>query len=196
MAVEQTLQSGPYLPKHFKQSYTEDEHYWKYTKGSTSGTIYYDLASKRQRVDKKNGKFDKFCGSIFWYKDTPCSQIVNEGKAYMYFPEKNHCCMCCDESQGCGIYKYDIMADAEKVDDFIKDGVEYETWQKNGLQMTFISESKILVGYKEKYSDWNFDPNSLTIDFDTSVFDLPDICDPKKKCRLISKCNNMKSKQI
>lgn len=37
------------------------------------------------------------------------------GKRYLYFPEKNDCCYCCDAEHGCGVLKPDWAIDAQFV---------------------------------------------------------------------------------
>ena len=109
-------------------------------KTSTSGKFFYDFTNKRYRVDRENGKGDRYCGSVYQLKDTPCSHIVVEGsllililgKRYLYFPEKNDCCYCCDDVHGCGILTPDWAADAEFVGIVNINGVPNEKWNKKG----------------------------------------------------------------
>ena len=45
----------------------------------TSGKFFYDWTNKVYRVDRENGKGDRYCGSVWKLTDTPCSHIVVEG---------------------------------------------------------------------------------------------------------------------
>ena len=71
--------------------------------GSTTGTLYYDVNKNSYRVDRENGRYDRYCGTVKKFKDTKCSHIVSNGDRYLYYPELNDCCYCCDSSNGCGI---------------------------------------------------------------------------------------------
>ena len=46
----------------------------------TQGRFFYDFTNKRYRVDRDNGKGDRYCGSVYKLQNTPCSHIVTEGK--------------------------------------------------------------------------------------------------------------------
>ena len=82
-------------------------------KSTTKGTFFYDSVSQRYRVDRDNGKWDRYCGSVYKLTDTPCQHFVFEGKRYLNFPEKNDCCYCCDSAHGCGILKRDWLTGAK-----------------------------------------------------------------------------------
>jgi hypothetical protein len=61
------------------------------------------------------------------------------GKRYLYFPEKNDCCYCCDSAHGCGVLKPDWVSDAEFVEIVeAENGVKQEKWNKKGLQSNFV----------------------------------------------------------
>jgi hypothetical protein len=56
------------------------------------------------------------------------------GKRYLYFPEKNDCCYCCDAAHGCGVLKPDWHSDAEFVEYVSSaNGQQLEKWSKKGV---------------------------------------------------------------
>ena len=75
-----------------------------------TGKLFYDYINKRYRVDRDNGKGDRYCGSVYKLSNTPCTHYVTEGKRYLHFPEKNDCCYCCDSEHGCGVLKPDWVS--------------------------------------------------------------------------------------
>jgi hypothetical protein len=74
--------------------------------------LYYDATHNRSRLDRANGAYDMFCGSLQPNLTTACVSLVTEGKRYIYFPNKKQCCICCDAEHGCGILKPDWLSDA------------------------------------------------------------------------------------
>lgn len=118
-----------------------------FIKEHTRGKFFYDYTNSRYRVDRDNGKGDRYCGSVYKLRNTPCSHIVTEGiklsslkgKRYLHFPEHDYCCYCCDDAHGCGVLKPDWAADAKFVE-VVSDanGVSHEKWNKKGLQDNFV----------------------------------------------------------
>ena len=53
---------------------------------TTSGTLFYDFTDKTYRIDRENGKWDRYCGTVYKFTNTPCSHYVKEGKRYLHFP--------------------------------------------------------------------------------------------------------------
>merc|ERR1711874_365779 len=44
------------------------------------GNWYFDFPNRKFRVDRTNGNFDRYCGTVYKFSDTPCSHIVRDGK--------------------------------------------------------------------------------------------------------------------
>ena len=103
--------------------------------GETTGTFYYDYPD--YRVDRVNGKWDRYCGTVYKFRNTPCSHIVKDNLRYLYFPEKNDCCFCCDAEHGCGALKPDWIIDAEYVKESTESGETFDVFNKKGLQDNF-----------------------------------------------------------
>ena len=161
-------------------------------KMTVNGQWYYDYTNKMFRVDRSNGNYDRYCGTIYKFANTPCSQIVRDGNRYMYFPEKNFCCNCCNDAKGCGVVKPEFvkMGEYQGVDKTMTpNGVKYLV---KGLQSNYYYETlegKPLRFYQEPLSDMTWDHsgyNEATID--SKVFDLPaNGCD--RSCGWVSICS-------
>ena len=50
-------------PKKFKQDFNEDMKYWV-LHGNTNGTIYYNWNLQKYRIDRENGRWDRYCGAV------------------------------------------------------------------------------------------------------------------------------------
>lgn len=97
-----------------------------------NGQTFYDPKNNRERVDRVNGRYDLFCGTVIPNVTTACQQITVENKRWLVFPQRSQCCFCCDSAHGCGILKADWLADAEyKGQDRIIDTM-YDKWSKDG----------------------------------------------------------------
>ena len=59
-----------------------------------TGTFYYDFTNLRYRIDRDNGRYDRYCGfnGIRAFQNTPCSQLVIDGQRWIIYPEKQDCC--------------------------------------------------------------------------------------------------------
>jgi hypothetical protein len=167
------------------------------TKGTTNGTYWYDFTNGKARTDRANGKYDRYCGSVYKLTDTPCTHLVVDGLRYLVFPQKQYCCMCCTAAKGCGIMRRDWVGAAngtflgyEEVS-----GRKCEKWDAKGLQSNFywVTADADQVPVKLEMV-----PNSLTNykvesfkkgPIDSSVFNVPSYCSPTQKCPAISVCS-------
>ena len=86
--------SDPVWPDKFQQTFNETFYYPVIGTHYTTGKFYYDWKNKRYRVDRANGRFDRYCGfnGVKFFQDTPCSHIVVDGWRWMVYPEKKECC--------------------------------------------------------------------------------------------------------
>ena len=111
LLVQLSLQlDTPVWANKFQSTFSEDATYPLIGTSTTTGTFYYNFDLKKYRVDRVNGKWDRYCGSAYKLTDTGCNQYVSEGKRYLDYPEKDYCCYCCDAAHGCGVLKPDWMA--------------------------------------------------------------------------------------
>ncbi len=96
---------------------------------STTGKWWYSATQKAFRVDRENGNYDRYCGLTRNFSNEPCSQIVNGGVRYLWFPKEKYCCNCCSNEDGCGIVKPDWTKPAAYLDTKTdSQGVTYNEW--------------------------------------------------------------------
>ena len=176
----------------FSQNFTEKMKYF-FIKGETKGSYYYNYDLMKYRMDRENGKFDRYCGSVYKLRDTPCSHYVSEGKRYLHFPEKDYCCMCCTSEKGCGILKPDWLEGATLIKEYKnKEDKDIQVWSKKGAQTNTIHV------YKDTGRTWiidmspndiiTFDDATYNEEFNDDVFDLPKNCNPDDKCGFLTVC--------
>ncbi len=189
-----TPEKPPVWPSQFEQTFQETFKYPVLGSASTTGKFFYDFLNKRYRVDRANGKWDRYCGSALSFTDTPCSHFVVDSKRYLNFPEKNYCCYCCDSTQGCGILKPDWLTGAAFVGyESDAQGQSYEKWNKKGLQDNFYyatKDSRVMWKIDQEPNDiQTFDVKSLHLGIsDKKALELPSQCVGAVTCPLISAC--------
>lgn len=95
----------PVWPEMFQQNFEEKLTYPVLGTHETNGTYYYDFANRRYRIDRANGRYDRYCGlnGAKAFVDTPCTHLVVNGMRWLIYPEKQECCQCCTSEQGCGV---------------------------------------------------------------------------------------------
>lgn len=188
----------PGYPQRFTQSIDETFTYG-FIERKTKATIYYDWQSRRYRLDRDDGLWDRYCGTVYKFRSTPCTHFVSEGKRYLYYPEKEYCCMCCTAENGCGVLKPDWLSDAVFVKEFQKDNKTYEVWDKQGIQHNYVTAEKNsnrIVEINQEPNDlMEFDFDSYKEDFDQSLLDLPPICDPNNTCTKLSVCGPLQEEK-
>ncbi len=123
---------GPVWNDRFSMTFTEELNYWIFS-NKTTGKFVYDYTNKSYSISRKNGMYDRYCGSVYKLRNTPCTHFVQKGVRYLHFPEKDDCCVCCTDKGGCGILRPDWMKDGKLEREFIKDQIKYEVWNKPGL---------------------------------------------------------------
>ena len=86
--------SDPVWSELFQQSFQEKFYYPVVGTHYTNGTYYYDYTNRRYRVDRDNGRYDRYCGfnGVRFFQDTPCTQLVIDGVRWMIYPGKQECC--------------------------------------------------------------------------------------------------------
>ncbi len=193
-AISQPL-THPVWPNQFEDVFKEQEFaYYKYWE--VQGKIYYDYTNRRFREDRDTGRWDKYCGSIYWFSNTPCSHYVIEGNRYIHFPEKNYCCNCCNEQEGCGILKPDWMKDSKFIS-YAYDAIyRLQLWEGMDPHYQYLVLDDIQQPYRVSEIELDFKTFSV-VNFkynisDPTVFNLPSICDKNKKCPFYSECKNIK----
>jgi hypothetical protein len=186
----------PIWPDQFEQTFEETLKYPVLGSHSTNGKFFYDWTNKRYRVDRENGHYDRYCGSVYPFSNTECSHIVVDGDRYLWYPEKDYCCYCCSAQHGCGLLKPDWLSGAKFEDYVTEDGDDqtvFEKWNKPGLQDNFYfarAKDRVMRKIDQVPNDiqtFNLDSFSLGIK-DQSVFTLPKECSKEKTCPFYSVC--------
>lgn len=100
-----------------------------------NGQTFYDPKNNRERVDRTNGQYNAFCGTVLPNVTAPCTLIARQNKRWVIFPTESQCCFCCDSAHGCGILRPDWLNGAEyKGGEKIIDTV-YDKWSKDGTHI-------------------------------------------------------------
>jgi hypothetical protein len=186
----QTPQS-PMWPNTFWQPFTETTSYILIGTHTTTGNFYYDWTTKAYRVDRANGRYDRYCGidGPYEFQNTPCSHIVNNGNRFLYYSALNTCCYCCNSASGCGMLFPGWMTNASYIDTEVHNGVQTYKWNKPGLQSNYIYETvnstptnRVTVSiYQVSDDDMEFGARSTTLP--NGILNLPSICSLSNLCQ-------------
>jgi hypothetical protein len=192
----------PMWPNTFWQPFNETTKYSIIGTHSTTGNFYYDWTTKAYRVDRANGRYDRYCGLAgpYEFENTPCSHIVNNGNRFLYYSSLNKCCFCCNAANGCGMLFPGWMANATYIDTEIHNGVMTYKWDKKGLQDNFIYETvgsvpvnRVTVSiYQVSDDDMEFGARSLTLP--AGILNLPSICNLNTNCETAA-CSALRTQQ-
>lgn len=90
---------APRFPVHFRVDFNETTKL-VFTR-QTNGVWYYDGGNGAERLDRANGRGDRYCMSLHPLTDTPCTHLVAGGTRYLVFPQLKECCACCSAEQVC-----------------------------------------------------------------------------------------------
>jgi hypothetical protein len=177
------------------------------TSYKVSGKLFYDPTNNRERVDRSNGRYNSFCGSVLPNVTTSCQQYTVNNRRWIVFPQKNTCCFCCDSAHGCGIVKPNWLNGSDyKGASKLADGNIYDEWSKDGdvgynLFWATTNEDQIprrLDANGKDIVDFNtYSFENQTIPFPDSVFALPSSCNPEKinNCPLQSVCGQLRQSE-
>lgn len=159
----------------------------------TKCCYYLSAFSFNRRIDRSTGKYDRYCGSVKYFDDTPCTHLVIQGLRYLIFPSLNYCCMCCTSEKGCGIIRPDWLSNATFIGYNTTDSVKYQVWDKKGLQDNFYwqvdSTQTPYIIDQQPNDKMIFDVASFKKGaIDPSIFALPSYCSKDRGCPLLSVC--------
>ena len=155
--------------------------------------LAYNFSAGAQRLDHGKGQHDWFCstsahGIPIGVGENCTSLIAPDGWWYLYFPEKERCCKCCDREHGCGpirpgwlqnnntVYVGQRLIDGRTCDGWTLKGDQVNTlWSDNArspygtcaLSMTYPA---LHVGYN--WTNWKMAPGPLP----EGAFDVPSYC--------------------
>lgn len=115
--------------------------------------------------------------------DAQCDHIVVGGQRFLYYPILNECCMCCDDSQGCGVPPPTFMQNSAYQGSVTYLGRALYSWgfgQYNYLETASAQPTNRkwaeLISSPANFTNvWSFQPtvNPIT---------LPAICTPIRAC--------------
>jgi len=188
----------PKWPPVFFQDFHEVNTYPVVGDFHTDGQFYYDATTQRYRVDRANGKGDRYCWLHGWNVlfNQACSHIVVDGKRYLYYPEQNSCCYCCGTEHGCGLLSQNWLHDATFVGEVELNGQKAFQWDKQGLQSNFYYETvadepleRIQLQTNQGTNDaMTFDKDSYSTYMPNGHLDLPNVCKNAGYCATLSTC--------
>ena len=193
--------TDPKWPNQFTQDFTEKTTYPLIGSHTNTGTFIYDYTNGAYRVDRSNGRYDRYCGlnGSKAFEDTACSHIVVDGKRYMYYPDKNECCYCCDESHGCGLVKPDWLSGATFEGQTTYNGQSAYKWDQKGLQDNFYYETisdnpldRIMLDLNQQPNDDMVFSGKRELSVDSKKLELPSICSTKNTCSILSTCTALR----
>lgn len=78
-ACEELRASPPLLPEQFTAKFEEAS--ILIVTGITEGWWHYDSKAQKEEIFRFNGRYDRYCGSIFRGQETSCRHIVTGGTA-------------------------------------------------------------------------------------------------------------------
>jgi hypothetical protein len=187
--------ADPIWPLQFVQTFNETTKV--VTTGTMTGTMYYDAANNQERIDRDNGRWDRYCGmnGVKLFQNTPCSHYVVNGDRYLYYPEKKECCYCCSAEHGCGIVKNTWLTNATFIGIEEHNGQQAYKWNQRGGQDNFYYETiaddpadRIMIGLDQMPNDLQDFPPSRELTVAEDIFTLPSKCKKSNACSLLSVC--------
>ncbi|CAE7488218.1 unnamed protein product, partial [Symbiodinium sp. KB8] len=141
------------------------------SKGNTTGYTWYNWPTKETRTDRASVRDEPplaACGSfgqvISRSNSTAHSHIVTGGKRYLWYPQLQHCCFCCDDAAGCGTLVPDWIGNSDgsyQGQVRTPTGVLADKWLVKGLQSNYWYQTPVTgaaVGLDQQPNDvqwWN-----------------------------------------
>ena len=189
---------APVLASTFQENFHESAGYPIIGSGETDGKYFFDWTSKRSATYRNSGKWDRYCGSVVKFTDTPCTHYVAEGRRFLHYPARNECCMCCDATHGCGLIRPDWIVDGAYVNEYTDpSGSPIQVWNKKGFQNNFahfIKGTNVWFRFEnDKKNYMQYDIRTYKTTVEEKDIMLPSICDPSKLCTSFSVCGAIRS---
>lgn len=194
LAVSIAQDESPRWPDRFCEDFTETFTYGWLGPYQTTGKMCYDWNQKRYAVHRDNGHWDRYCGFDYWHiwGSAPCVHYVDSGVRYLYYPNSDSCCHCCDSVHGCDVLQPNWLSGASFVGEVTFQGQMAYKWDKKGLQSNFYYETvamnatdRIMLGIDQQPNDFQiFDPSTFTTEFDDSLITMPAKCQGAGYCNL------------
>ena len=101
----------------------------------TTGHLWYDPTTSRERIDLENGRHEFFCGSIMPGEDSQCTSITISSKRWYIIHNKQYCCLCCDKNV-CGILRPDWLQKGDYQGMTLIDDTYYDIWHHTGRDIS------------------------------------------------------------
>ena len=188
-------------PEEFTIPFEEVLYYPSAGKNLTIGKMWYSAKQNKFRIDRNNGREERFCGTTIGFEKEPCSQIFNNGVRYLWFPKSEFCCTCCTAEQGCGVLKQDWNKNGifegvktnligQKYKDFF---IEGEIITRN--RYSELDQSGIPLNLRRiPYSEIHFNDKFIsTKSIDPSIFDVPTEQNCEVLCPEESQCTKVRN---
>lgn len=149
--------------------------------GQTNGIFYYDFGRARQRIDRDNGQFDRYCGTELPGVEAKCQMITVNNALWLVFPDQQKCCECCTNAQGCGVVSNSWLSRSEFKGTQTLGGYEVNVWFEQGFGENWYYDTTLghfPVGiFMTGDLEMQFDPKTYTTaSIDDSMFVLPGYC--------------------
>lgn len=179
------------------QDFTETFKYPVVGSRNSTGKMCYDWNTKRYALYRDARNWDHWCNGDWYhiFRKRSCTQYVDNGYRYLYYPEEDYCCMWCTAAQGCDVLKPDWVNGAEFLGEIEFNGDSAYKWNQKGLTdnlyyetVEYLPQERVMLGIDMDIQVKYFNKDSYTTDFDPSYLQLPNKCDPNKKCSLLSFC--------
>lgn len=133
--------AAPVWPPRFQIDFDEETYFGLFTL-RTGGRFWLDFGLRRQRMDRENGRGDRYCGSALPLASTPCTHLIVNGWRYLVFPRRKYCCKCCSSAHGCGMVRPDWLTNATYIGRDEVDGINTTKWNQPGIQNNFYWHSE------------------------------------------------------
>ena len=87
---------APIWPKVWSANFSESTSLPVIGNHSTNGAFYYDAPSETYRVDRQNGRYERYCGfnGKHAFSDEPCTHLVRNGMRYILYPMRKGIACC------------------------------------------------------------------------------------------------------
>jgi hypothetical protein len=194
--------SAPVWPNRWQAAFTEIhmDNTSFFINGTTTGLYSYDYPNNVTRLDRADGSQDPLCSTTVPGR-TPCSQIVTGGNRYLYFAEKNSCCICCVESEGCGVLSPNWAQNSVYLQTLTgPNGESLNEWTNDDDGRAYYVERASDHAPYQIFRTPNkdillFHLNTYQQSFSSQIFQLPPVCKNAQMCQAPSVCARFRQQE-
>lgn len=194
VALSYAQDDDPVWNSRWCEDFTEEFTYGWLGPYTTTGKMCYDWETKQYAVYRDNGRWDRYCGFDYAHiwSAQECTQYVDEGVRYLYYPKSDSCCNCCSAEHGCDVLKPTWLTGAEFLGEVTFQGQTAYKWDQAGLQSNLYFETaefkpsdRIMLGIDQQPNDFQiFDSATYTTEFDSALIQKPAACKDAGYCNL------------